>query len=304
MKLPLILEIKGNSLDDGPGIRSVVFVKGCPLSCLWCHNPESKNTGLELSWSARDCIGCGKCIAVCPQKAIDKKNEFFIDRKKCDLCLECAKVCPSKALSRVGEERSVEELLDIILKDKVFFDTSGGGVTLSGGEISMFPEFAGALLKELKLNGIHTLIESCGYFDYKTFCSLMLPFVDSIYYDLKIYEPSLHKKYCGTDNRIILENFAKLFALSKSAGFEILPRIPLIPGITDSKENLSAIAEFLHSQSADRVQLLPYNPSWTEKPGKLGFDHPSGFDAGMGWQSIEELSECESIFLKKGIETL
>ncbi len=301
MKQPFILEIKNNSLDDGPGIRSVIFVKGCPLSCLWCHNPESKTMAAEISFSARDCIGCGTCLKICKHKALNKENKHYINRKKCCLCFECVEVCPAKALTRIGKKMTVEEIVNKILRDKTFYDVSGGGVTLSGGEITMFPEFSGDLLKQLKNHGIHTLIETCGHFKFDRFTKNMLPFIDIIYFDIKIFDYDLHKKYCGRGNKTILKNFTKLNALSKDGLFTIIPRIPLIPGITDTEENLAAIAEFLKNLNIKTVQLLPYNPTWTEKNEKLGIENSADLFKEQKWQSKEKLSACMSIFLELGI---
>ncbi len=302
MKQPLVLELKGNSLDDGPGIRSVIFVKGCPLSCVWCHNPESKNTAMEISFSRRDCIGCGICLHTCQHNALSPDYEHYIDRNRCNLCFECVEACPAKALTRVGVELSSDEILDIVLRDKPFFDVSGGGVTLSGGEITMFPEFAGELLRKLKQHGIHTLIETCGHFQFDVFSQMILPFVDHIYYDIKLFDSQLHKKYCGLGNEKILDHFPKLYAMSQDGSFTILPRIPLIPNITDTDENLVAIADFLSGLKVRTVQLLPYNPTWTEKNQKLGMNTPADIEKEQGWQSKEKLLRCEGVFLERGID--
>lgn len=186
-KRPLILEIKGNSLDDGPGIRTVIFFKGCPLSCTWCHNPESKSAGFEISFDARQCIGCNTCIDTCPEDALSRDDPYFIDRDKCDLCFKCVDNCPANALTRVGRWMGPDEILAAVTKDKPFFDTSGGGVTLSGGEPIMYMEFVSDLLKALKKEGIHILLETCGHFNFERFEDLIYPYVDTIYYDIKLY---------------------------------------------------------------------------------------------------------------------
>lgn len=301
MKQPLILELKGNSLDDGPGIRSVVFVKGCPLSCIWCHNPESKKTIEEISYSASDCIGCGTCIEVCNQNALSKSNPFYIDRNKCNMCFECVEECPAKALTKVGSEMSIKEVLNHVMRDKPFFDVSGGGVTLSGGEITLFPEFAGELLKELKENRINTLIETCGQFDFAMFEKFMLPYIDIIYYDLKIFDPDLHKKYCGSSNETILENFSMLFKLSQNMDFAILPRTPLIPNISDTDENLILTADYLKSLGVKKSQLLPYNPTWLDKNQNLGIQGNDWLNHNKEFQSKEKIQHCENIYLSRGI---
>lgn len=304
MKQPLILELKGNSLDDGPGIRSVVFVKGCPLSCVWCHNPESKSIKAEISFSARDCIGCGICLKTCKRQALNKNNAYYIDRNKCNLCFECVDACPAKALTKVGKKMTVEEVVNYVLRDKPFFDVSGGGVTLSGGEMTMFPEYAGAILKSLKEKEVNTLVETCGHFNFDDFKKLILPFTDIIYYDIKIFDSDLHKKYCGMNNKMILENFIKLHKLSEDGEFIIITRTPLIPNITDTDENLIAIADFLKKMGVKKSQLLSYNPTWYEKNQKLGIESSADCVENQKWQDKEKLVRCERIYLERGIDLI
>jgi len=277
---PLIIDIEGNSFDDGTGIRSVIFFKGCPLDCTWCHNPESKKIEAELWWDSEKCIDCGECIKVCTEKAISRDNPFFIDRQKCNLHFNCVDVCPSKALVRVGTQMSIDEIVKKVIRYKPFFDSSGGGVTLSGGEATLPIEFTSMLLKRLKEEGIHTLLETAGLFDFEKFKTLILPFVNMIYFDIKLIDSQKHKYYCGVSNEIILDNFIKLFEESKSNSFELLSRTPLIPGITDNESNISAIAKFYNEQGVKKAVLLPNNPAWLHKSSKLGketqfnSDHP------------------------------
>ena len=179
MKAPLILEIKGNSLDDGPCIRSVVFFKGCPLSCLWCHNPESKRPGVEIAFDPAECVNCGTCRETCPEDALSAENPFYIDRDTCSLCFECVANCPSKALSRVGEPMAVAEIMSTVLRDRLFFKNSGGGVTLSGGEPTLDVDFCGNLLRHLRREGIHTLVETCGFFDLAAFDQMVYLCLDA-----------------------------------------------------------------------------------------------------------------------------
>lgn len=301
MNNPLILDIKGNSLDDGSGIRTVVFFKGCPLRCVWCHNPESKKQAVELSFSQADCIGCGSCRAVCPQEALNALNPNYVDRQKCSLCFRCTEECPAKALTRVGDSYSIEALMEKILSDKPFYDVSGGGVTLSGGEATLYPEFAGALLKRCRKSGVKSLLETCGLFGYDEISALMLPYIDQIYFDIKIYNRELHKKYCGAYNDIILQNFKKLSADAARFGFELLPRTPLIPDITDTDENLIEIADFLSSLRIKRAALLPYNPTWFPKGTKLGLADPPELAGFKSWQSSEKTSHCKQIFMDRNI---
>ncbi len=297
----MILEIKGNSLDDGPGIRSVVFFKGCPLNCSWCHNPESKSRRVELSFESALCVGCSSCIAVCPAAALDRANQGFVDRTRCRLCFACVEECPSGALSRVGQSLSVEEVAAKILRDKPYFDNSGGGVTLSGGEPTMEMEFCERLLKTLKSEGVHVLLESCGHFNYDLFAAKLLPHVDQIYMDIKIFDAAAHKQHCGQDNALILENFSKLVR----AGVDILPRTPLVPGITDTEQNLNAIADFLLGLGVKSCGLLSYNPLWQSKCDQIGAAYAfAGSDEHQNWTPQEKRRACEEIFTSRGIRVV
>ncbi len=300
----LILEIKGNSLDDGPGIRTVVFLKGCPLACLWCHNPEGRKPGPEISFDKSKCIDCGACVDICPSGALSGSHRFFIDREKCTLCFLCVDACPSTALGRVGQAMTVSEITKKVLRDKPFFDSSGGGVTLSGGEPSLNMEFAAELLGNFKQHHLHTLIETCGYFNHGKFTALILPFVDVIYYDLKLFDEKEHKKYCGTSNTVIIDNFIKLADIADNAAWRIIPRIPMIPDITDREDNLNALADFLQHK-AKQVSLLHYNPLWLDKNSKIGTDFEVSGDSKMKeWIKPEKIKFYESIFIKKGIEVV
>ena len=225
MKVPLILEIKGNSLDDGPGIRSVIFFKGCPLSCVWCHKPESKNPGPEISFDQNACIRCNTCMDVCRPKAISRHNRFFIDRSICDGCLKCVDACPSNALEQVGKILGIEEILNRILVYKPFFEASGGGVTVSGGEPTLNMDFLATLLAALKAEKIHTLIETCGQFNLKGFKQSVYPYADIIYFDLKLADAGDHYQFCGIGNRVILDNFTALQTLYLQGSAMVLPRI-------------------------------------------------------------------------------
>lgn len=304
-KIPLIFEIKGNSLDDGRGIRSVVFFKGCPLSCVWCHNPESKRSDAEISFDPNLCIGCNVCIKACEQNALSRENSFFINREKCIFSFKCVEVCPSGALSRVGRKMEIDEILKQVLKDKPFYEISGGGVTLSGGEPFLFIDFTSRLLKRLKTEGIHTLVETCGFFSFERFKSIIFPYVDAIYFDIKLYDSDKHLSFCGVSNKIILENFENLYPISKDQGIFILPRIPLIPNLTDTDSNLKSIAGFLQKNNADIVQLLPYHPTWKEKNRKIGVES-SHFDDSLmeKWMSPKRIDECVSIFKHFGIKVI
>lgn len=296
---PLIFEIKGNSLDDGPGIRTVLFFKGCPLSCIWCHNPEGIKTGEEISFNPNVCIGCDSCIQVCKDQALDRSLPFFIDQHQCTHCFDCIPVCPSGALSRVGQYYAIQDLIQIIKKDQPFFQTSGGGVTLSGGEPMLYMDYVSSLIKELKSDGISILLETSGYFCFNRFETLIAPYIDQLYMDIKIMNEEEHKQFCGVSNKVILNNFKGLLKLSREGMFSILPRIPLIPNITTQADNLKAIAHFLQENGVPKAALLPYNPLWGEKVQNLGRElHYNN----KNFMSMEEQQQCEHYFSNRDIE--
>ena len=286
----LIVDIKRNALDDGPGIRTLIFFAGCPLSCVWCQNPETKSPYLKLSFDDEICTECGNCISSCSQNAISFDNEFRIERSKCNLCGKCIEACPNHALKFVGEQYSIADLMKIILQDKVFYDNSGGGVTLSGGEPLYHINYVHNLLKNLRKNSIHSCIETSGFYNRKEFKKLIQPHADLIYFDLKIFNPEKHKKYCKVNNEIILRNFESLI---NEGLIQVLPRIPLIPSITDTQDNLSALAEYLKSLNITQIGLLPYNPLWLNKPKKIGLTSSYTHSE---WLSKEKKDEIKKIF--------
>jgi len=296
-KNPLLFEIKVNSLDDGPGIRTVIFFKGCPLSCVWCHNPEGKRAELEISFDKKACIACDKCLDVCKEGALNRADPNYINREKCTLCFDCVEECPSNALQRVGREMSIEDIFREIKKYEPFYRNSGGGVTFSGGEATFFMEFASQLAKTCKENGIHVLLETGGLFNFDRFVEVFYPNIALIYYDIKIYDAEDHKRYCGADNALILQNFIRLNKLYLEGGVEIMPRIPLIPQITATRANLDAIATFLRRENARRVALLPNNPLWGEKLDKLGGNSSLiKTKSWNSWMNQEEIEGYNSIF--------
>lgn len=293
---PLIFEIKGNSLDDGPGIRTVVFFKGCPLSCAWCHNPESKRRERELSFDKKKCVACDACIALCPAKALARENPFFINRERCTLCLDCVGICPSGALSAVGTAMTVDEIVRIVEKDIPFFKNSGGGVTLSGGEPTLFMDFTARLAAELRGKGVSVLLETCGLFNYDAFMDRLYPNLDMIYFDIKIIDGDAHRRFCGQPNGVILDNFKKLNRAFQDGGVTVLPRVPLIPGLTATEENLSAIAAFLREQGAMKAALLQNNPLWFEKNEMLGRTAGGAGDDMRSWIGRDRMGLIRSIF--------
>lgn len=298
---PLVLDIKYNALDDGPGIRSVLFFKGCLLSCDWCHNPESISRKPEISYDAAACIGwddCGaRCNTACPSQAIVIDNQQRINRVDCSLCYQCVDACPSEAISRVGDPWSVDEVYKKLMKYKPFYDTSGGGVTLSGGEPTLHMEYISQLLQKLKAAGVHTLLQTCGLFPFDKFMQQVFPWLDTIYFDLKIFDNKKHRQYCGTNNDIILSNFKKLHQHHQQGEIELLARTPLVPGITDDTDNLQAISLFLDDCNAQQRELVKYNPIWKDKRAKLGYEAATELAPELtSWMSDERYQECEKIY--------
>lgn len=265
--LPLIVDIHRFALDDGPGIRSTVFFKGCPLSCSWCHNPETMRGEQEMALHPDRCIGCGACRAVCPEAAISYNPAPQIDRSRCTACGGCGESCPTKAIEMIGKAYALDELLELILRDRQFFAASGGGVTFSGGEPTLWMQYLGAALQALKGEGLHTAIQTCGMFAYDDFAGKVLPFTDLIMFDIKFIATAEHRRHTGQDNTSILENFRRL---TGEAGSKLLPRVPLVPGITATPDNLREIASFLADLGYRRCDLLPYNPAGMEKRRAIG----------------------------------
>ncbi len=294
---PLILDVKGNSLDDGPGIRTVVFFKGCPLDCSWCHNPESKRTVAELSFDIDECVDCGQCFEACDKAALSRGLPGRIERRLCDVCGACARICPSGALSVVGIKMDVAEVAAEVEKDRPFFEASSGGVTLSGGEPTLFMDYCSRLLARLNEKGIHAIVETCGQFDMALFEEYLLPWCDAVYYDLKIFDEESHIRECGAGNAVILDNFETLARRCRESGRELLPRVPLVPGITDTDRNLNALAAFIEGCGVSRVALLEYNPLWRSKCRKLGREVPRAQGAALdAWMEREDIERCRSAF--------
>jgi pyruvate formate lyase activating enzyme len=267
---PLVSRIRRLSIDDGPGLRDVVFLKGCRLRCPWCHNPEAVESGPSILFFEQTCIGCGECEAACPNGAIRGTGADRIDRTRCKRCGACADICPARALEKVGEAHTPDALGELLLEDKPYFDNSGGGVTFSGGEPARHSAFLKTVILMLKRNQIHVALQTSGDFDLDDFEQTLLPLVDIIYFDLKLIDPERHRAVIGVSNDRILTNFEKLAA----RGAPLVPRTPLVPGITDTEENLTRIAAFLGKTGVNGWSRLPFNPAYPSKWAALGKTQP------------------------------
>lgn len=289
-QLPLIFNIHRLAMDDGPGLRSTVFLKGCPLACDWCHNPEAMRPWAEVAFSPKLCIDCGACEETCPEGGIEPQGKERLIRSRCTGCGRCAAACPATALRRVGRHYPVEELVALLLRDKIFYQVSGGGVTFSGGEPTLHLDYLEAALTALSREGIRTAIQTCGHFSPDAFAARILPLVDLVFFDLKIWNSEEHARFTGSKNRRILDTFCRL---SREAREKIIPRIPLVPGRTATRDNLQALASFLKDQGHRRCELLPYNPGGLEKRRALGMTPPLDLpETLMDRQEEEELRAC------------
>ena len=276
----IIGDIGRHAVHDGPGIRTTVFFKGCPLHCPWCHNPELIEPTPEIAYHPHRCIGCGDCRKVCPEEAVTWGGHGRIDRDRCTGCGLCAQACPALAIQIVGRRYTVPELTEILLRDRRFYETSGGGVTLSGGEPGLHLEFVGPLLKSLGAEGIHTAIQTAGIFPWKEFEAGCLQSVDLILYDLKIADPALHRRIIGGEPSLILENLARIMAARPDA---LVVRIPLIPGYTATADNLAALARILGDMGVRRCSVLSYHPMGRSKAESVGRTWDPGLpDTPMG----------------------
>ena len=266
-----VYDIQGFTVHDGPGIRTEIFLKGCPLQCLWCHSPESQAPYPQVAWHEIRCFGvadCGKCLEACPQEALKsgktirsevQKKEIQVvelDRTRCDNCGKCAEACPSDALAMCGVDMTVDEIMARIAKDRPFYEKSGGGVTLSGGEPMLQHQFSTALLRECKEQKYHTCLDTTGYAEWKLFQNI-LEYTDLVLLDIKHMDSGQSRTLTGVPNELILENARKMAA----SGTSLQIRIPVIPGYNDSEENLRATSEFCRElgDAVTLVQILPYH---------------------------------------------
>lgn len=294
----LIFHIIHGSFVDGYGIRTTVFLKGCPLRCVWCCNPEGQIGDPEIKFTSSQCDGCGRCVPICPTNAIQVglkpgDDKINIDRQLCTACGKCIEVCYTGALDYFGRLMTVDEVSDIVKKDEQFYRAGVGGVTIGGGEPTFQPLFTRALLKKCKENYIHTAVDTCGYTSTSDGLKV-LEEVDLLLYDLKGIDPKQHRENTGVSNKLILDNLSHLASMGKP----IIIRLPIIPGYNDSAENIKSTAEFLpRLRSVERVDLMAYHEYGAIKYKQLGRKYKLQIQP----LSQERLNNIKDIFERHGL---
>ena len=296
--MSLITNVQKFSIHDGDGIRTSVFFKGCPLKCEWCHNPETQRFEKEMQCDKEKCVGCGTCAKVCPNGAISMENgKPEMKKDACTFCGKCVNFCPIGIREIIGREYSVKELIKELMKDQMFYEESGGGVTLSGGEVmAMEIDYILAIAKELKRQDVTLTIDTCGYVPYEKFQAI-LPYVHTFLYDVKVMDPKLHKKHIGVDNQLILDNLIRLAA----DGARIYIRIPTIKEVNGNEKNMKETIAFLkeHDIHPAQINLLPYHDTGSGKYSKLDMEY-KGTD--LHAPEKEEMESFVRLFVESGFQ--
>jgi pyruvate formate lyase activating enzyme len=287
----VVFNIERYMVYDGPGIRTVVFLKGCPLRCLWCDNPESQRPSPELMYFEDKCIACGRCLEVCPSGAITATDteKAAVDLSRCQASAKCAVVCPSEALLMSGRVMTSDEVMSEILKDEVFYQRSCGGITLGGGEPTAQPEFAGDILRKCRERSIHTAIETCGCSSWEAI-EKVLQDTQLVYLDLKHMNPVEHVKLTGRSNDLILGNAERILQLANQGRLDVVVRCTCVPGYNDSKENIASIAAFLAKSKVKRLELLRYHELGVPKYTVIGREYELK-DLKVDEEHLNDLSE-------------
>ena len=295
-----VFEIQRFSIHDGPGIRTTVFLKGCSLRCLWCHNPESIDPRPLLSFAADKCINCGSCAEVCPKQAhvMDEALGHVFLRNKCDSLGACAEVCPSKALETVGRNMTHNEVLELVLRDRPFYEASGGGVTISGGEPLLQIDFAEVLLRNVKAEGVSTAVETAGHVMFKRLARVA-PYTDLFLFDVKETDDVLHQKFTGVSGAQIRRNLVALHEI----GASILMRLPIIPGLNDRAAHFRNVVRFIEPlTSLVGVEVMPYHSLGLSKRERLGLDLDDGTESAP--PSTELILEWISLLRDEGVNVV
>jgi pyruvate formate lyase activating enzyme len=297
-----ILPLQRLSTEDGPGIRTTVFCKGCPLRCAWCHNPESLASARQIQWHAQRCLRCHICLSVCANHCLATNGEgLAIDRGRCQGCGRCAEACPSAALEILGQDISVEELVRELVKDRAYYEKSAGGVTLSGGEPTFQADFAEALLQGLKQQGIATALDTCGFCPPSTLDRL-LPHTDLVLFDLKLFDADQHQTLTGQGNTTILENLLRIrdYRLGRPGSIDLWIRTPLIPGATTAEDNLLALGQYIARElrgAVSRWELCAFNHLCRDQYRRMGLRWAY---AETPLMTADELAHCGDVARRSG----
>lgn len=296
----IIFDVQNYAIYDGPGIRTIIFLKGCPLKCDWCQNPESQKLSPVMSYFKEKCQLCKICVNSCPNNALQLlDDEIKRDQALCSTCGICSEMCPNEVMEIVGRNITVEELVNIVLRDKPFYDNSGGGATISGGEPTLQINFLLELLKALKKQGIHTAIETCGYFN-EDLISGLVKYVDLFLFDIKLIDNIKHNEFTGVFNEKILTNFSEIH--SKVGSERIIPRIPLIPGVNTDVSTIQDIINFLlQTNYKGQIHLMPYNKLIKTKYEKVGM---GDLYKDMGDLTDQNLNKITKLFEQHSYEVI